>query len=162
MADVSCEVYNNIFYDIEDYSVCIYSSQVNVTAGNNCFTTPNFYTFPSNFIDFGGNITDDSLFIDPFNGDYHLSESSPCIDTGTVDTTGLSLPAYDLDFSYRIWDGDNSGTSIIDMGCYEFGSQPLMGGIERDISTNSDYNFLPYTKINMDGIIAFSDTAIMR
>ncbi|MCK5051947.1 MAG: right-handed parallel beta-helix repeat-containing protein [Candidatus Cloacimonetes bacterium] len=158
MADASCEVYNNIFYDIEDYSICIYSSQVSVTAGNNCFTTPNFYTFPSNFIDLGGNITDDPLLVDPLNDDYHLSELSPCIDVGTEDTTGLYLPEYDLDYLYRIWDGNNNGTSIIDMGCYEFGSQPAVGGIEGYVSTNSNYNFLPFTEINMNGTIAFPDT----
>ncbi len=158
MADASCNVYNNIFYNIVDYSICIYSSQVTVTAGNNCFTAPNFYTFPSNFIDLGGNITDDPLLIDPLNGDYHLSELSPCIDTGIEDTTGLFLPVYDLDFLYRIWDGDNNSISIIDMGCYEFGSQPLMGGIEGYVTLNSNYNFLPFTEIDVDGTIAFPDT----
>ncbi|MBL7149963.1 MAG: right-handed parallel beta-helix repeat-containing protein [Candidatus Cloacimonetes bacterium] len=158
MADASCEVYNNIFYDIGNYSICIYSSQVSITAGNNCFTSPNYYTFPSNFIDLGGNITDDPLLIDPLMGDYHLSELSPCIDTGTEDTTGLFLPAYDLDFLYRIWDGDNNGIPIIDMGCYEFGSQPLMGGIEGYVTLNSNYNFLPFTEIDVDGTISFPDT----
>jgi len=29
-----------------------------------------------------GNISEDPLFVDPDNGDYHLSENSPCIDAG--------------------------------------------------------------------------------
>jgi hypothetical protein len=49
---------------------------------------------------------------------YSLSEFSPCINTGTPDTTGLGLPPYDLAGNWRIWN------SRIDMGCFEFGSEP--------------------------------------
>ncbi|HQQ68505.1 MAG TPA: T9SS type A sorting domain-containing protein, partial [Candidatus Cloacimonadota bacterium] len=41
-----------------------------------------------------------------------------CINTGTVDTTGLNLMPYDLAGNWRIWG------NIIDMGCYEYGSDP--------------------------------------
>ena len=61
-----------------------------------------------------GNIDADPLFIDPDNGDYHFLSSSPCIDAGTPDTTGLNLPPFDLDGNPRIYNG------IIDMGCYEW------------------------------------------
>ena len=154
----NCELFNNIFFDIEDYSVYTGNPNIVIHAGNNCFTAPIFSVFPSSFVDLGGNITDDPLLIDPLIGDYHLSELSPCIDTGTEDTTGLFLPMYDLDFLYRIWDGDNNGISIIDMGCYEFGSQPLIGGIEGYVTLNSNYNFLPFTEIDVNGTIAFPDT----
>ncbi|MDD2633859.1 MAG: T9SS type A sorting domain-containing protein, partial [Bacteroidales bacterium] len=56
---------------------------------------------------------------------FALSESSPCIDTGTADTTGLMLPAVDLLMNHRIWDGNHNGTAIIDMGAYEFDAAPL-------------------------------------
>ena len=52
---------------------------------------------------------------------YQLSSGSPCINTGTADTTGLNLPPMDLAGNYRIWDGR------IDMGCYEYGSTPYVG-----------------------------------
>jgi len=71
------------------------------------------------------NITGNPLF---YGGDditnpvyYSLSEYSPCINTGTVDTTGLNLLPYDLAGNWRVWDG------WIDMGCYEYGSEPYVG-----------------------------------
>lgn len=50
---------------------------------------------------------------------YQLSAQSPCINTGIADTTGLNLPPMDLAGNWRIWDGR------IDMGCYEYGSEPV-------------------------------------
>lgn len=47
-----------------------------------------------------------------------LAPGSPCINAGTPDAAGLSLLPYDLAGNWRIWDGR------IDMGCYEFGSEP--------------------------------------
>jgi hypothetical protein len=52
---------------------------------------------------------------------YSLSEFSPCINTGTPDTAGLGLPPYDLAGNWRIWN------NRIDMGCFEFGSEPWVG-----------------------------------
>ena len=50
---------------------------------------------------------------------YQLSSLSPCIDTGTPDTTGLNLPQMDIAGNWRIWN------NRIDMGCYEYGSEPV-------------------------------------
>ena len=52
---------------------------------------------------------------------YQLSSLSPCIDSGTPDTTGLNLPQMDLAGNWRIWN------DRIDMGCYEYGSEPYVG-----------------------------------
>ncbi|MDD3464469.1 MAG: T9SS type A sorting domain-containing protein [Candidatus Cloacimonetes bacterium] len=53
------------------------------------------------------------------SGDYlRLAPGSPCINAGTPDAAVLSLLPYDLAGNWRIWDGR------IDMGCYEFGSEP--------------------------------------
>ena len=75
--------------------------------------------FPYYGIDNGGNITNDPCFIDPENDDYGLQVISPCIDAGTIDTTGLFLPEYDLAGNPRITDGNGDNSLIIDMGCYE-------------------------------------------
>jgi len=61
-----------------------------------------------------GNIDDDPLWIGSGEYPYSLSYGSPCIDSGTIDTTGLHLPTYDLAGNPRI------KNSRIDMGAYEY------------------------------------------
>lgn len=53
---------------------------------------------------------------------FQLTELSPCIDSGTIEIEDLDLPPWDLLHNERIWDGDQDGSTIIDMGCYEFGA----------------------------------------
>jgi len=80
----------------------------------------------ANIINWGeGNIESYPLFDSLGTYPFALLEGSPCIDTGTPDTTGLFLPPWDLLHNYRVWDGDNNGTAIIDMGCYEFGADSV-------------------------------------
>jgi hypothetical protein len=58
-----------------------------------------------------GNIDEDPLFVDAENGDYHLSNSSPCIGAGTLD----GAPDTDMDGNPR----PNPEGSNPDMGAYE-------------------------------------------
>ncbi|MCF7794413.1 MAG: carboxypeptidase regulatory-like domain-containing protein [Candidatus Cloacimonetes bacterium] len=76
-----------------------------------------------------GNIDEDPLFLLSGDYPYQLTDGSPCIDAGTPDTTGYFLPPWDLLYNQRIWDGDNNGEAIIDMGCYEYGSSYASGFI---------------------------------
>lgn len=81
-----------------------------------------------------GNIDAVPLFVDTLGGDYRLTEYSPCIDAGTPDTTGLFLPHGDLDGNLRIWDGDNDGVTIVDMGAYEYDAPPIgIGEFEEEM-----------------------------
>jgi hypothetical protein len=51
-------------------------------------------------------------------GDYHLTASSPCVETG-----GTPLPdsgSRDLDGGMRLEDADDDGTRVVDMGAYEY------------------------------------------
>ena len=72
-----------------------------------------------------GNINENPLFEGSGDYPYQLTAASPCIDLGTPDTTGLNLPTSDIIGNKRIWDGDNNGSEIIDMGAYEYGSLPV-------------------------------------
>ena len=81
------------------------------------------YPVPGNTIDFlPSSIDADPLFAGGFDIHdplfYSLSEYSPCIDSGTPDTSELNLPPYDLAGNQRVWN------KLIDMGCFEYGSQP--------------------------------------
>ncbi len=67
--------------------------------------------------DGGNNIDSFPSFIDTANLNIHLSAISPAINAG--DTTGLFIPAFDLDYNHRI------ATGTIDLGCYEYGSGPI-------------------------------------
>ena len=70
-----------------------------------------------------GNIIDNPQFANPtedtgpdYDGaaaDWSLLDSSPCINTGTPDTTGLNLPDFDLAGNPRVFGGR------VDMGAYE-------------------------------------------
>jgi len=63
-----------------------------------------------------GNIDSDPLFVSGDN--YHLQESSPCIDKGN--NSAPELPDTDFDGNSRMIDGDSDGTVTVDMGADEF------------------------------------------
>lgn len=79
------------------------SGSVNTTWGEgNLYAQPLFQ---------GGDDIHDPLY-------YSLSSASAGIDAGTPDITELALPPYDLVGNQRVWN------DRIDIGCFEFGSQP--------------------------------------
>lgn len=65
--------------------------------------------------DAGNNIfAENPLFVNEVSLDFNLQINSPCINTGTPDTTGLNLPEFDIAGNPRIYD------DIIDIGAYEW------------------------------------------
>lgn len=110
----------------------------NASVSNSLFRTdivgsslPGLVTLTDNIMDsnplFLGTV-DTNLSIDQPEY-YQLSSGSPCINTGTADTTGLNLPPMDLAGNWRIWDGR------IDMGCYEYGAEPYVGVDDPELPT---------------------------
>jgi len=78
-----------------------------------------------------GNINIDPLFVDADgpdddpntweDNDYHLSPGSACIDAG--DPVFVPGPdERDIDGQMRVWDGDDDGQWVVDMGSDEFDS----------------------------------------
>ncbi len=116
-----------LFYDtFFNASSNLYASYNNIEGGETAIYSDN----GANSINWQeGNIDEDPLFLLSGDDPYQLTELSPCIDTGIPDTTGLYLPPWDLIGNQRIWDGDGNGDPVIDMGCYEFGSESASGYI---------------------------------
>jgi hypothetical protein len=70
------------------------------------------------------NISDDPQFVDPVNGNFHLQESSPCIDTGN--------PNSPLD----------PDSTRADMGAYYY---PQMSGIHNDPNPDHSLTYALYS-----------------
>ncbi|MEA2096795.1 MAG: T9SS type A sorting domain-containing protein [Candidatus Cloacimonadota bacterium] len=162
--NINCR--NNILRNIGDYEIALFDksgqgiiseidiSNCNILGGESAIYNQNGVNIV-NWLE--GNIDEDPLFLLTGDYPYQLTLDSPCVDTGTPDTLGLFLPPWDLLHNYRVWDGDNNGTAIIDMGCYEFGADEYPVGITNDQLPVTDYQltnfpnpFNPETKIVFD------------
>ena len=100
----NCIVWNNEGGDIEDIS------HISVS-----FSNIGDDIYPG-----AGNVSQNPLFLDPNNNDFHISNNSPCIDAGTSDNS----PATDLEGNFRVDDPNiiNTGGGAYpyyDMGTYE-------------------------------------------
>jgi len=82
----------------------------------NCFYSGSWAT--SLGVDGGGNIDGDPLFVDAAGGDFHLQETSPCINAG--DNIAPSLPVTDFEGDPRIIYG------IVDIGADEVAGDVLI------------------------------------
>jgi len=130
MVNGNINIKNSVFYNNSPYEIAInplpgYEESSTITIDYSLFNGGNngIRQVPGNIINYlptnintnplflGGDDTNDPLY-------YSLSAASPCINGGTPDTEDLGLLPYDLAGNWRIWDGR------IDMGCYEYGSEP--------------------------------------
>jgi hypothetical protein len=101
----------------------------------------------------------DSIFVDFANNDFHLIEGSLAIDAG-FDTLSYYYP-FDMDYNHRIWDGDNNGSAIIDIGPYEFGA-PSFGKITGYITETDSGELVDYVLLIIDnepGNFTFADSS---
>lgn len=75
--------------------------------------------------DSGDNIDQSPQFINLGENPWTLSNNSPCIDAGPTELSGTFWPSCDLGGCVRVWDGNGDQDAVIDIGAWEFGSQPL-------------------------------------
>ena len=127
--DLPQEIYFNEYGDPNSITI----SYTDIQGGEVGIVTNNNGTV--NWLE--GNIDEDPLFVDPANGDYHLTENSPCIDAGD--------PASPL---------DPDGT-IADMGAYYYDQgMGIEENYELQISnfklSNFPNPFNPETTISFD------------
>ena len=89
MQNCNITINNSIFFDSTDPQIAITDGNTegdidycNIEGGIEGINIPE-----ENNIQFGdNNINEDPMFIDPDEGDFHLNEDSPCIDTGDPDS----------------------------------------------------------------------------
>ncbi|MEW5994173.1 MAG: right-handed parallel beta-helix repeat-containing protein, partial [Candidatus Zixiibacteriota bacterium] len=117
------QVYNNIVtssvFGVQYIGIGNLTVSHNNVWGNNT----NYAGIP-NQTGINGNVSENPKFVNP-PVDYHLQETSPCIDAGMNDAP--RLPDTDFDGNLRIIDGNDDGTPVVDMGAFEYGSPPLPG-----------------------------------
>jgi len=68
-----------------------------------------------------GNIDADPLFIEDPDYPFVISQNSPCVDAGTLNLPeGVILPSIDILGNPRVYDGNDDGVTMIDIGCVEW------------------------------------------
>ena len=100
-----------------------------------------------------GNIDADPLFVGSGDFPYTLGNESPCVNSGTPDTTGLNLPEFDLAGNPRLYGGR------IEMGAYENQEVAVISVGDFEISDNkTDLNISP-NPVTENATIRFSSTS---
>jgi predicted outer membrane repeat protein len=86
-----------------------------------------------------GNLESEPLYDSGGLHPYALTGSSMCIDRGTAEISGLTLPETDILGNIRVWDGDGDQMAVVDIGAYEFGAPGLGIGVYHDpLDSNPD------------------------
>ncbi|MCF8298281.1 MAG: T9SS type A sorting domain-containing protein [Saprospiraceae bacterium] len=149
-ADIN--IYNSILYDNDGYSFIIWNDE-NVNISHSLIENgdSNVYYYSNGAIIWlEGNLDENPLWLMSGEFPYMLSETSPCIDAGTLDLpAGIELPEFDLAGNPRIY-----GVSI-DMGAYEFQDsvsvlEDIITPITQTIISNYPNPFNPTTTIKLD------------
>ena len=118
------------------------------------------------------NIYEDPQYIGGDETPFGLLALSPCIDAGMPDTEGL--PEFDIYGNTRMWDGNDDGLAVVDIGAAEYVGQPSqIGDVNSDLEVDildvmlmvnfilgyqefSDYQFWA-GDVNQDGDINILD-----
>ncbi|RKY16041.1 MAG: hypothetical protein DRP63_06140, partial [Planctomycetota bacterium] len=98
--------------------ICIMDSSSSCTLNYCCVDNTGYGGITSNITE-NNCIHQDPQFANAAGGDYHLKDTSPCMDAGDNSLVPSNVDR-DLDGDQRIVDGDNDGTPVVDIGAYEY------------------------------------------
>ena len=167
-----CLVYNNVFFNNHrelGFSTNPGHSNIivnNIFASNNGGTITYIGPGPSDtIIDYncyaalygptpGANsITSSPLFVNAGEYDFHLTSDSPCIDAGYA----LLEHVPDFDSIPTPLDGDLDGSSVVDIGAFEFVPEAYVEAFEKWRSRRPELNFFPnpsnaHVQMSLSGI----------
>ena len=137
--DTSGVIKNNI---IIDYGTGIYvTGRSNLSVNyNNVFLCTEYYHGTTGGI---GALSSDPLFVSPAHDDFHLAETSPCIDAGDPSDT---VPPH--------------GGSRIDMGVFEYEYLPeIVEGPQASVSSDTEVRIVWQTNTPCDSRVNFGRNA---
>jgi len=97
----------------------IYADAVSSCKLNYCCVDSTGYGGSGTIDDSNNCIHSDPQFVNAAGGDYHLRDTSPCIDAGDNTYVPVGVTT-DLDGDQRIVDGNNDGVATVDIGAYEY------------------------------------------
>jgi len=126
-----------------------------------------------------GNISEDPMFVDPANNDYHLQIDSPCVDAGTND----GAPNIDYELDSRPVDGNGDGVATVDIGADETHQLPnhdietllILAPVSdltrgepisprvriRNIGGSNESGFSVFSEVMQGNSVVYSDTTVV-
>jgi hypothetical protein len=132
--------YEIALFDLPDITSFLWCSHNNILGGEDAIFNEN----GANVVYWQeGNIDVDPQFVLTGDDPYQLAAGSLCIDSGTPDTSYMYLPPWDLLQNHRVWDGNGNGEARIDMGCYEYNSEPWVYA-QQPVVPAEDYRISNY------------------
>ncbi len=122
---------DNIIWNFNsDNTIYIADESSQITVSHCDFSNENEIVGNTNNLVLTGNITGNPQFVDNENI-YFLKDTSPCINAGLTDLTGLNIPETDIL-------GNNRQNGIIDIGAYEYGQIAPVINLPESISFAED------------------------
>jgi len=114
-----------------------------------------FLTVGEGMID-AATVSMDSIFVggdenDPLS--YYPRYNEITIDRGNSNIEDFTFPEFDALGNERIWDGDEDGEAVVDLGCYEYQPYPTPFNLEADESTGTIFwETIPQQELESFGI----------